>query len=158
MSYRGSVKSLSAAELELAHTVRVALMRLARRMRRRRTGTSLTLTQISALATLDRHGALTPGELAEHEQVQPPSMTKVLGVLEERGLVTVAGHPDDGRQKLVTVTAEAHEMLEADRRARDEWLAQRMATLTSGEIAALRAAVPVLQKLMDDSAHLDDGA
>lgn len=150
MSYRGTVKTLSAAELELAHTVRIALMRLARRMRRQRTDNSLTLTQLSALATLDRHGALTPRELAEHEQVQPPSMTKVLAVLAERALVTIEDHPDDGRQKLVVVTAQAHEMLEADRRAKDEWLALRMASLSGTEIAALRAAVPVLQKLMRD--------
>ncbi len=151
MSYPEHVKTLSVAELELAHTVRIALMRAARRMRRERGGDrSLTLTQLSTLATLDRHGALTPRELAEHEQVQPPSMTKVLAALEERGLVETTAHPHDGRQKIVAVTPEAHNMLEADRRARDEWLAQRMAGLTTAEIAALRAAVPVIEKLMRD--------
>lgn len=150
MSYHDGVKTLSAAELELAHTVRIALTRLSRRMRRQRSDTSLTLTQLSTLATLDRHGALTPRELAEHEQMQPPSMTKVLAALEERGLVVIGGDPRDGRQKIVAVTDAAHEMLEADRRARDEWLARRMAGLTSAEIATLRAAVPVIEKLLRD--------
>ncbi|MGQ0844813.1 MAG: MarR family transcriptional regulator [Sporichthyaceae bacterium] len=142
------MKTLGAAELELAHTVRIAVMRLARRMRRQRSDTSLTLTQLSTLATLDRLGPLTPRELAEQEQVQPPSMTKVIAALEERGLAAVAAHPLDGRQKIVAVTDAAHEMLEADRRTRDEWLAQRMAALTAAEIAALRAAVPVVEKLL----------
>lgn len=139
---------LSAADLELAHTVRMAVMRLARRMRHQRTDRSLTLTQLSALASLDRHGPLTPGALAEHEMVQPPSMTRVLAALEERGMVVSAPHPDDGRQKLVRVTEAAHEMLVADRRAKEAWLAQRMATLTAAEVQALRAAAPVLEKLM----------
>ncbi|MGQ0467470.1 MAG: MarR family winged helix-turn-helix transcriptional regulator [Sporichthyaceae bacterium] len=142
------MKTLGAAELELAHTVRIALMRLVRKMRRQGNEAALSLTQMSALATVDRHGALTPRELAEHEQVQPPSMTKVIAALEERGLVAVGVHPQDGRQKLVSVTAAARDMLEADRRARDEWLAQRMANLTAAEIATLRAALPVVEKLL----------
>lgn len=142
------MKTLGAAEVELAHTVRIALMRLVRKMRKQGNSAALSLTQMSALATLDRHGALTPRELASREQVQPPSMTKVVAALEERGLVEVAPHPQDGRQKLVAVTAAAHDMLEADRRARDEWLAQRMANLTVAEIATLRAAVPVVEKLL----------
>lgn len=142
------MKTLGAAELELAHTVRIALMRLARRMRKQRSDMSLTLSQLSALATLDRHGALTPRELADREQIQPPSLTKVLAALEERGLVEVAPHPQDGRQKLVAVTAAAHDMLEADRRVRDEWLAQRMTGLSAAEIATLRAAMPVVEKLL----------
>lgn len=148
MSYRSDVQTLGAAEVELAHTVRIALMRLVRKMRKQGNSAALSLTQMSALATLDRHGALTPRELAEHEQVQPPSMTKVVAALEERGLVEVAPHPQDGRQKLVAVTAAAHDMLETDRRAREEWLALRMADLTAAEIATLRAAVPVVEKLL----------
>lgn len=148
MSYSRGVKPLGAADLELAHTVRIALMRLARRIRKQGNDASLSLTQMSALATLDRHGALTPRELASREQVQPPSMTKVLAALEERGMVEVAPHPQDGRQKLVAVTDAAHDMLEADRRVRDEWLAQRMANLSAAEIATLRAAVPVVEKLL----------
>ena len=142
------MKTLGAADLELAHAVRIALMRLVRKMRRHGNDAALSLTQLSALATLDRHGALTPRELAEHEQVQPPSMTKVLAALEERGLVEVAAHPQDGRQKIVAVPVAAHDMLEAERRARDEWLARRMAGLTAAEIATLRAAVPVVEKLL----------
>jgi DNA-binding MarR family transcriptional regulator len=139
--------SLSAADLELAHGVRMAVTRLARRLRNQRSDLSLTPSQLSALAALDKHGPLTPGALAEHEQVQPPSMTRVLAILEEKGLVAARPHPTDGRQKVVEVTPAAHAMLVADRRAREEWLACRMAELSATEVAALRVATPVLEKL-----------
>lgn len=140
-------QTLSAADLELAHTVRMAVTRLSRKMRNQRPDFALTLTQLSALFSLERHGPLTPGQLAEREQVQPPSMTRVLAALEERGLVVSGPHPGDGRQKLVRVTPAAAAMLEEDRRARETWLAQRMLELTPAEVGALRAAAPVLEKL-----------
>lgn len=140
--------TLSAADLELAHSVRMAITRLARRLRNQRADLSLTATQLSALAALDQHGPLTPGALAEHERVQPPSMTRVLAALEAKGMVASSAHPTDRRQKMVEVTPAAHAMLVADRRAREEWLAQRMTELSVAEVAALRAATPVLEKLM----------
>jgi DNA-binding MarR family transcriptional regulator len=139
--------TLTAADLEFAHAVRLAVMRLARQLRRQRTDESLTLSQTSALAVLDRLGPLTPGALAEQENVQPPTMTKLVAGLEARGLVSTAPHPSDGRQKLVAVTPGAHAMLEADRSARDAWLAVRMGDLTPAEVATLRAASEVLGKL-----------
>lgn len=139
--------TLSAADLELAHGVRMAVTRLARRLRNQRSDMSLTPSQLSVLASLDKHGPMTPGVLAEHEQVQPPSMTRVLAILEEKGLIATSPHPTDRRQKMVEVTGPAHAMLVADRRAREEWLACRMAELTPAEVAALRAATPVLEKL-----------
>jgi DNA-binding MarR family transcriptional regulator len=139
--------TLSAADLELAHGVRMAVTRLARRLRNQRADLSLTPSQLSALAALDKHGPLTPGALADHEQVQPPSMTRVLAILEEKGLVLSTPHASDRRQKVVAVTPSAHAMLVADRRAREEWLACRMAELSEAEVAALRAATDVLEKL-----------
>src|SRR5690242_12363879 len=98
MSYSGHMQTLSAADLELAHGVRMAVTRLARRLRNQRSDMSLTPSQLSALAALDKHGPLTPGALAEHEQVQPPSMTRVLAMLEDKGMVASHPHPTDGRQ------------------------------------------------------------
>jgi DNA-binding MarR family transcriptional regulator len=77
-------------------------------------------------------------------------MTRLLSVLEERGLVVAAPHPQDGRQKLVRVTPVAHRMLDADRAERRTWLMQRMATLTERELATLRAAAPILEKLTQE--------
>src|SRR6476661_524153 len=94
----------TSADTALASTLRLSVMRLARRLRSMRTDTSLTLSQLAALATLDRHGPLTPGELAAHEKVQPPSMTRLLAVLEAAGLVTRTAHATDGRQVIMTVS------------------------------------------------------
>jgi DNA-binding MarR family transcriptional regulator len=132
---------------ELASTLRVSVMRLGRRLRAERVVTDLSLTQMSALGTLDRHGPLTPRELADHEKVQPPSMTRVLAGLEERGLILRTPHETDGRQHLVSLTADAKALLKEDRRRRDAWLAQRLAELTQEERDVLHAAAPVIERL-----------
>ena len=139
----------AAADTALASALRLSVMRLARRMRAQRAETSLTLSQLAALATLDRHGALTPGELAAHEKVQPPSMTRLLAVLEAQGLVTRAPHPTDGRQVVVQASPAGQALLREDRRRRDAWLAQRMRTLDPEELAVLRQAATILDKLAD---------
>ena len=122
-------------------------MRLARRLRAERPDDSLSLTQIATLGTLERHGPLTPRELAEHERVQPPSMTRVLASLEDRGLIARTPHERDGRQHLVSLTAEAQALIREDRRRREAWLTRRLAELTPEERELLRAAAPVLEKL-----------
>ena len=140
----------SRSDAGLATGLRISVSRLARRLRVERQAeglASLSDTQLAALAVLDRHGAMTPGELAEHEKVQPPSMTRVIAVLEERRLVMRTPHPTDRRQVVLTVTAEGRELVSQARRRRDAWLARRLKELTSQERAILRAAAPVLEKL-----------
>ena len=90
---------------------------------------------------------MTPGELADVEKVQPPSMTRTVAGLELRGLVLRTPHPADRRQVLLTVTEEADQMLRADRRRRDAWLSQRMSELTLEDRDKLRAAAEVLERL-----------
>src|ERR1700712_3797113 len=92
----------------------------------------------SALATLDRHGPQSPGELAAHERVQPPSMTRLLTRLEEAGLVTRQAHPTDGRQVIVSIAPEGRALLQASRARKDAWLAQRLAALTPADRETLR--------------------
>lgn len=133
-------------EDHLASTLRLSVMRLSRRMRQERSST-LTPTQLAALATLDRHGAMTLGELAAHERVQPPSMTRVVAHLSRAGLVDRGNHPGDGRQVIAKITEAGRELLAADRLRRDEWLAERLDALGPDEIEALRRAAPVLDSL-----------
>ncbi len=135
------------AESELASALRISVLRLARRLRQERAESGLSLTHLSALATLDREGPLTPGELAAHEKVQPPSMTRVLARLEGLDLVVRTDHPTDGRQVLVTLTDAARAVLREDRRRREAWLVEHLAGLTAGELAVLAAAAPVLERL-----------
>lgn len=132
---------------ELSSQLRIGVMRLARRLRSERADLSLSLNQLAALYTLDRHGMLTPSELAAYERVQPPSMTRILTTLEARGLVERTAHPTDGRQVLVTNTAAATTLLREDRRRRDLWLSRRLAELSPAERETLRGAATILDRL-----------
>jgi DNA-binding MarR family transcriptional regulator len=135
----------------LATALRISVSRLARRLRAERMAKGiepgLSDTQLAALAALERHGAMTPGELAEHEKVQPPSMTRVIAALEERGLVIRAPHATDRRQVVLTATDQGREVVHQTRRLREAWLAQRLRELTPAERALLRQAAPLLEKL-----------
>ena len=135
------------SETALASALRLAVMRLARRMRSERADTSLTLTQLATLATLERRGALTPRELAAAERVQPPSMTRIAASLEAAGLVTRTGHPTDGRQVLLAIAPAGADLLREDRRRREAWLAQQLRTLDPEDLDVLRRATEVLDRL-----------
>jgi DNA-binding MarR family transcriptional regulator len=134
---------------ELASQLRPALLRLTRVVRNQRVDMSVTLTQLSAMATLSKNGPMSAGELAAFERVQPPSMTKVLANLEERGLVRRDVHPTDRRQAIIGITAAGEELLDSERRSRDAWLARRLAVLTAEERASLERVVPILDKLAE---------
>ncbi|SCG62793.1 DNA-binding transcriptional regulator, MarR family [Micromonospora halophytica] len=132
---------------QLAPQLRDAITRLNRRVRQARPVGDLTVTQLSALTSLKLAGALTPRELADIERVQPPTMTKIVAKLEERGLVQRTPHPTDGRQVILAATAGGRAVLEQFERARNEWLADRLAALTEGERDTLRRAAEILQQL-----------
>jgi DNA-binding MarR family transcriptional regulator len=145
-------QAVTTTDAGLATAMRISISRLARRLRVERLGlgeTELVLSdiQLAALAALDRHQAMTPGELADHEKVQPPSMTRVIAVLEERKLVERAAHPTDRRQVLLTATPQGRALVARVRRRREAWLAQRFQELTPEERAILRSAAPILEKL-----------
>jgi DNA-binding MarR family transcriptional regulator len=135
----------------LATALRISVSRLARRLRAERLAKGLepglSDTQLAALAALERHGAMTPGELADHEKVQPPSMTRVIAALEDRGLVIRAAHSSDRRQVLLTATDAGKTVVRQARNLREAWLAQRLRELTPEEWALLRQAAPILEKL-----------
>jgi len=131
----------------LSSELRIAVMRLARRMRQERATDTYTMSQLSALATLEREGALTLGALAAAEKVQPPSMTRIVAALELAGLVRRTPHPTDGRQIQLAATADGVKLLAADRKRRDAWLAKRLVELTADERATLYAASEILGRL-----------
>src|SRR6266581_4459442 len=127
----------------LATALRISVSRLARRLRVERAAAGLgepdlSETQLAALATLERHGAMAPGELAEHEKVQPPSMTRVIAALVDWQLVARAPHPTDRRQVVLTVTPDGRNMVQRVRRRKEAWLARRLAELSPQEQAILR--------------------
>src|SRR5215469_14920242 len=141
----------SRSDAGLATSLRISVSRLGRRMRAERIAQGLqpelSDTQLTALAALEKHSEMTPGELAEHEKVQPPSITRVIASLEERGLIERMPHPSDRRQVVLTVTDQGRDVVRQVRQLREAWLARRLRDLTSAERAVLREAVQILEKL-----------
>lgn len=132
----------------LANALRPAVMRLARRLRQMRDDSyDLNSNQLSAMAVLLNGGDQLMGALAAAEKMQPPSMTRIVNGLEERGLVARRPDPGDRRQCLVTLTDDGRRILIANRRRRDEWLAVRIAELDETEREVLRQAVTILDKV-----------
>ncbi len=131
----------------LASSLRISVMRLARRIRNERESDGLTLSQMAVLGTLFRCGPSTAGELAAAEKVKPPSMTRTVACLEELGYVIRRPHDTDGRQVVVELTPAALDVIELDRRRREAWLNQRLAELSPEERELLRAVAPLLDRL-----------
>ncbi|MFJ3218352.1 MarR family winged helix-turn-helix transcriptional regulator [Kitasatospora sp. NPDC086801] len=141
---------MSERDLAAINQLRSSTMRLSRRLKHQRVEESLSPTEMGVLGTLARCGKATPGELARKEHVQPPSMTRIVAMLEEKGLVRREPHPEDRRQVVVSSTEQAEAILAESRRRRNVWLAELAEGLDEEEWAVLREAAPVLYKL----AHL----
>jgi DNA-binding MarR family transcriptional regulator len=124
-----------------------AITRLNRRLRQARPVGELTQNQLSVLTSLELAGALTPRELADAERVQPPTMTKVVAKLEERGLVQRTPHPTDRRQVILSATEAGRAVVVAQRRAKDRWLTRQLARLGSDEREVLARATEILNRI-----------
>jgi DNA-binding MarR family transcriptional regulator len=130
----------------------MAIVRTARRLRQEAAGAGvgeLTPTAGAALATVERHGPLTPSELAEIERVKRPTATRTLRVLAEAGLVERTPDPADGRSALVTVTAAGRERLRRLRGRKNAYLARRMRDLPAEDVAALERAASILESMLE---------
>jgi DNA-binding MarR family transcriptional regulator len=143
-----TVEKIARTDAGLASSLRVSVARLSRRLRTEHSGAlALSTGAVAVLGQLNREGDRTVGQLAQAERVQPPSMTRTVSCLEKDGLVERRPHPTDGRQVVVTLSDHGRELLQAERRRRDAWLACRLRELTPDERAVLRQAAPILEKL-----------
>jgi len=151
MSYANDMpnaEKVSRTDAGLASELRLSVMRLRRRLSaEREPDNELSSGAMSVLGVLFRHGGLTLGELAAHERVQPPSMTRTVNCLEGDGFVARHPHESDRRLVVVELSDRGREMLLADRRRRDAWLARQLKYLTPAERDILRAATPLLERL-----------
>jgi DNA-binding MarR family transcriptional regulator len=133
---------------DLATRLRLAVTRTARRLRQEGT-VGFSPSQGAMLATIERHGPLTPSELAQRERVQRPTVTRMLARLEEDGIVQRAADPTDGRSFLVSLTPAGRELLHEVRSRKDAYLAQRLSELDDEEREALARAADVLEHLLE---------
>jgi DNA-binding MarR family transcriptional regulator len=151
MSYAKDMPTVQTAvrtDAGLASELRLSVMRLRRRLtNERHPDNPLSIGAMAVLGCLFRNGDLTVGELAAHERIQPPSMTRIVNALEEGGYITRRAHATDGRQVVVELSEPGRTTLIADRARRDAWLACRLRELTAGERDILRRAAPLLERL-----------
>ena len=140
--------SANVTETDLATRLRLAITRTARRLRQE-AGTSLTPSLAAALATVERHGPLTPSELAKVERVKRPTATRLVAKLAAAGLVDRATDPNDGRVSLVSITPAGTTLLGRMRGRKNAYLARRLSALPPEDVAALERAAEVLEKLLE---------
>ncbi|QNJ92598.1 MarR family transcriptional regulator [Mycolicibacterium fluoranthenivorans] len=134
----------------LSSDLSLAVIRLARQLRFRRPDSPVSLSQLSALATVAKEGPMTPGALAIRERVRPPSMTRVIASLVDLGFVDRTAHPADRRQVLVSVSQAGTDLIEAERKASREWLQQRLDALTPEQRQTLLEAADLMLAIVDE--------
>jgi DNA-binding MarR family transcriptional regulator len=143
-----ATKTTSEEGVELATRLRLAITRMARRLRQE-SGTDLGPSQTAALATIERHGPLAPSELAERELIKRPTATRVLARLAEAGLVERIADPSDGRSAIVSITPDGRALLRRLRQRKTAYLAKRLRGLPDRDVRALARAAEVLERLLE---------
>lgn len=132
-----------------ASRLRLAITRTARRMRQE-ANSELGPASIAALATIERLGPLTPSELAHVERVQRPTATRILAGLTDKGLVSRAADPADGRCSIVTTTPEGRAMLKRIRGRKNAYLVRRMKDLPDEDVVTLVRAAEILERVLEE--------
>lgn len=136
-------------DAELVSRLRLAVMRLARRLRQQ-AESGISPSMLSAVATIANCGPLTLGRLAEIERVQPPTVTRVVARLEEEGLVAREPDAHDKRVSRMSVTPEGRRLIERARNRKNAYLAKQLRKLSPDEIVALTSVVGSLERLLED--------
>lgn len=132
---------------ETAARLRLAITRTARRLRQE--AGELGPSTASALATVERHGPLTPSELADLERIKRPTATRILRAMVDDGLVERTPDPEDGRSALISVTGAGRERLKRMRGRKNAYLTRRMKKLDPADVAALEMAAEILEQVLD---------
>src|SRR5215212_82036 len=133
----------------LASRLRLAVARTARRLRQE-AGGGLSPTLTAALASIENHGPLTPSELADRERIKRPTATRLIGTLEETGLVTRTADISDRRSSLIAITPEGRELMRTLRTRKDLYLAQRLRKLSDSDRETLDRAADLLERLLEE--------
>ena len=139
----------TSTQADLAVRLRLVIARTARRLRQE-AGEELSPSQAAALATIDRHGPVTPSELAVRERIQRPTATRVIARLEEAGLVDRTADPEDRRSCVVGLTPAGRALLVRVRMRKDAYLSRRLRDLDADERAALDRAAAILERVLEE--------
>lgn len=139
----------SAPDTSFASDVRMAIFRLARRLRSERAVDSMSDAQFAVLAALKVHGPHTLGELAERERVSAPSMNRTVNCLEESGYLTRTPDADDRRKVIIDLTDEGREVVAETVRRRDSWLEHTLEALDPEERDVLARAAQIMRTVAE---------
>lgn len=131
------------------HEIRLAIQRLARRIRSMQGDERVTEGQRAVLFALFDDGPQTLGSLSEHERVTPPSMNRTINALVLAELVTRVTAADDGRKVVIDLSANGHAYITETKRARDAWFTQQLESLSPRDRATVEAASVILRKIAD---------
>lgn len=145
--------SSAATGTEVAARLRLAVVRTARRLRQEAYETErgeLSPTLTAALGTIERHGPLTPSELADRERIRRPTATRIVARLEGDELVTRTASPADGRAFLIAVTPSGRELLKRLRSRKNAYLAKRLRSLEADEVETLERAASILERMLEE--------
>lgn len=149
MTVRPATTRDAAPATELAERLRLAITRLARRLRQHGDQGDASPTQVSALATIERRGPITLGELAVAERVQPPTITAAIDRLESRDLVRRKTDAADRRVVRVEITGEGRKLLARNRSKKTAYLKAQLDALSDAERATLADAAAILDHLLE---------
>lgn len=139
---------ISATRPDLAGHLRHTITRVARRLRQE-AGSELSPSLTAALSTIERHGPITPSELANRERIQRPTVTRVVARLEQAGLIARTADLYDRRSSLLAVTDDGRALLDALRTRKTAFLAERLEALTPDERATLERAADILERVLE---------
>jgi DNA-binding MarR family transcriptional regulator len=143
-----TIPEVPEVEEELAPRLRWAITRMARRLRQE-AGTDLGPSQTAALATIERHGPLSPSELAKRERIQRPTATRIVRHLEVAGLLERVRDPEDGRASILSVTSEGRQLLRRLRARKTAYLAKRLDGLGVEDRLTLERAAELLEGMLE---------
>lgn len=144
-----TIPAASEREAELPSRLRLAITRMARRLRQE-AGSDLGPSQLAALATIERHGPLAPSELAQRERIKRPTVTRILARLESAGLVTRVRDPADGRSAIVSISPEGRALVRRLRQRKTAYLAKRLRELPPEDREAMARAAELLERLLEE--------
>jgi DNA-binding MarR family transcriptional regulator len=142
------MRSTLETEEQLAPRLRWTITRMARRLRQE-AGTDLGPSQVAALATVDRHGPLSPSELADIERIKRPTATRIVRHLEAAGLVERIRDPDDGRASILSITSEGRSHLRRLRERKTAYLARRLGDMSAEDRRTLERAAELLEGMLE---------
>lgn len=129
--------------------IRLAIQRLARRIRSMQSDETVTEGQRAVLFALANQGAQTLGALSEHERVTPPSMNRTINALVKAGLVTRVSAEDDGRKVSIDLAPSGRTYIADTKRKRDAWFTRQLARLTPEQRTIIDQSATILREIAD---------